>query len=207
MTFLHQHLETGSFRNTYTDTDSVCLATTSTRPTTPDMSIEAKYRAIFDPIVKPEMRDSWERKWKTWFVTTDLVEDIRLPGKLKGNPTYIFWYDKQIQEEFSFTKGQFVALAPKTYMAFNSDPNARDKMKCGTKGIPHSQKLCLEAFLSKLYSHNHHEVTIRSLRLNKDKVMSRITMIKSGLTDLVVKFPVADDMITCSPLCKNGKFL
>ena len=110
-------------------------------------------------------------------------------------------------EEFSFTRGQFVALAPKTYMAFNSDPNARERIKCGTKGIPHSQNLCLEAFLSKLYSHNHHEVTIRSLRLNKDKIMSRITMIKSGLTDLVVKFPVADDMITCTPLCKNGNFL
>ena len=84
MSFLHQHLQVGSFRNTYTDTDSVCLATTMTRPTTADMSIEDKYRAIFDPIIKPEMRDSWERNWKSWFVTTDQIEDIRFPGKLKG---------------------------------------------------------------------------------------------------------------------------
>ena len=100
-----------------------------------------------------------------------------------------------------------MALAPKTYMAFNSDPDAKENTKCGTKGIPHSANLCLDAFLSKLYSHNPHFVTLRSLRLNENKVMSRITMIKSGLTDLCVKFPIADDMITCTPLCKNGKFL
>ena len=84
MNFLHQHLKPGSFRNCYTDTDSVCLATTATGQVTAEMSIEAKYRAIFDPIVKPEMRDSWEQNWKSWFVTTDEVEDQRFPGKLKG---------------------------------------------------------------------------------------------------------------------------
>ena len=92
-------------------------------------------------------------------------------------------------------------------MAFNSDPEAEEKVKCGTKGIPHSQQLCLDAFLSKLYSHNHHQVTIKSLRLNNEKIMSRITMIKTGLTDLCIKFPISDDMITCSPLCKDGKIL
>lgn len=84
MNFLHQHLEPGSFRNCYTDTDSVCLATTSTGPVSDDMDIEAKYRAIFDNIVRPEMRESWEQNWKSWFVTTNEVEDQRFPGKLKG---------------------------------------------------------------------------------------------------------------------------
>ena len=83
MYFLKSHLIVGSFRNTYTDTDSVCLATTSSRKINSGMSIEEEYRAIFDPIVKPEMRDSWEKNWKSWFVTTKAVEDQRFPGKLK----------------------------------------------------------------------------------------------------------------------------
>ena len=41
-------------------------------------------RSIYDPIVRPEMRQSWELKWKSWFVTTDAVEDQRCPGKLKS---------------------------------------------------------------------------------------------------------------------------
>ena len=48
------------------------------------MTREEEYRAIFDPIVKPEMRDSWEKTWKSWFVTTSEVEDERFPGKLKS---------------------------------------------------------------------------------------------------------------------------
>ena len=206
MYFLRDHLEIGSFRNAYTDTDSCALATTRTLPIKPDMTIEQKYRAVFDPIVKPEMKESWEKTWKSWFVTTNVVEDVRYPGKLKG---LINWLLVKLffSEEFAFEKGVFCALAPKTYMAFNSDPNAKEKTKCGTKGIPHSENICLQAFLDKLYNHGSHSVTLRSLRLNNDKVMSRITMIKSGLSDLVVKFPVDDDMITCSPLVKDGQYL
>ena len=45
---------------------------------------ETQLRALFDPLVKPEMKDSWENCWKDWFVTTNTVEDLRKPGKLKG---------------------------------------------------------------------------------------------------------------------------
>ena len=48
---------------------------------------ETQLRALFDPLVKQEMRTSWEKQWKDWFVTTNAVEDLRKPGKLKG---YIF---------------------------------------------------------------------------------------------------------------------
>ena len=75
-------------------------------------------------------------------------------------------------------------------MAFNNEPNALnpDAVKCGTKGIPHNQNLELEAFLGKLYGHADHKVKLTALRLDKHKVMSRITQIKKGLTDLFVKF-------------------
>ena len=50
---------------------------------TEGMTPEEELRAVFDPIVKPEMRESWEAKWKSWFVTLATVEDERFPGKLK----------------------------------------------------------------------------------------------------------------------------
>ena len=45
---------------------------------------ETQLRSLFDPLVKPEKRQSWEKQWKSWFVTTDEVPDLRKPGKLKG---------------------------------------------------------------------------------------------------------------------------
>ena len=45
---------------------------------------ETQMRALFDPIVKPSMKNSWERNWKSWFVTTNTVIDKRTPGKMKG---------------------------------------------------------------------------------------------------------------------------
>ena len=39
---------------------------------------------MFEPIVKPEMKSSWDQQWENWFVTTDQTWDIRRPGKLKG---------------------------------------------------------------------------------------------------------------------------
>ena len=84
MVFLYDHLKKGSFRTAYADTDSMCLGLTRSKPLNANMSREEEYRAIFDPIVKPEMRDSWEKTWKSWFVTTSEVEDERFPGKLKS---------------------------------------------------------------------------------------------------------------------------
>ena len=193
MYFLQKHLKPGSFKNLYCDTDSCCLATTKSLPLVENMSIEQQRRAIFDPIIKPEMRDSWEMHWKSWFVVTDSVEDERFPGKLKF--------------EFGFTRGQFVALAPKTYMAYNADKSCDESVKLGTKGIPHSEQIDIEAFIDKLYAHGDHTVKLRSLRLDQNRVMSRIEQVKKGLTDIFVKFPVDEDMITCRPLKHDSKYL
>ena len=130
MYYLKDHLVAGSYRNAYCDTDSMCIATSKTLDFDSSMNLESQYRAIFDPIVRPEKRDSWEATWKSWFVTTTQVEDQRFPGKLKL--------------EFGFKKGQFVALAPKTYMAFNADDPKNTKS--GTKGIPHRKGYTLISF-------------------------------------------------------------
>ena len=125
MYYLKDHLIAGSYRNAYCDTDSMCIATSKTLDFDSSMDLESQYRAIFDPIVRPEMRDSWEATWKSWFVTTNAVEDQRFPGKLKL--------------EFSMNQGHFVALAPKTYMASSSEDT-----KFASKGIPHTVKLQIQ---------------------------------------------------------------
>ena len=83
MWFLFDHFEPGSFRSCYADTDSMAIATTKTLPFTDEMTIEEKYRCVFDPIIRPDKRESWERNWKNWFVTTNTIEDGLKPGKLK----------------------------------------------------------------------------------------------------------------------------
>ena len=84
MMFLYQHLKEGSFRPGYADTDSMCLGLSGSHQIPENADPEQYYRAIFDPIVKDEMRESWERQWKSWFVTTNEVSDQRMPGKLKS---------------------------------------------------------------------------------------------------------------------------
>ena len=104
MYFILDHLQPGSFRNAYADTDSICLGLSKSGPRSPDQNPEEYLRAIFDPLVVPEMRESWERNWKSWFVTTDEVLDQRTPGKLKGKAfqTYfIIWFTEFSPNYFS----------------------------------------------------------------------------------------------------------
>lgn len=125
MHFLHTHLVTGSYRTCYADTDSMCLALTAGLSFNKHDSLEKQLTSMFDPIIRPEMRESWETQWKQWFVTTDTVEDQRWPGKLKV--------------EFTIQKGHFVALCPKTYMAVDDTDT-----KMASKGIPHNVNLELQ---------------------------------------------------------------
>lgn len=61
---------------------------------------ETQLRALFDVLVKPEMKSSWERQWKDWFTTTDTVIDKRTPGKMKGiliNPRIVFEFTHNLR--------------------------------------------------------------------------------------------------------------
>ena len=73
MFFLHTHLKPNSFRNIYTDTDSITIATTRSLIPTNTTLVE-QYRCIFDPIVKPEMKSSWETNMSKWFVLTEEIQ-------------------------------------------------------------------------------------------------------------------------------------
>ena len=61
----------------------MAIATTRTGPITAEMTTLQRYSAVFDSIVRPEMRDSWNAKWRNWFCTLDTVEENLTPGKLK----------------------------------------------------------------------------------------------------------------------------
>ena len=61
--------------------------------------------------------------------------------------------------------------------------------------------------MNQLYGQESHFVTLRTLRLNKERNMSRFTTNKRGLNDIFLKFDVADDGITCAPLKKKSKIM
>ena len=111
-------------------------------------------------------------------------------------------------EEYCFYKGRFIALSPKCYFAVNEEEDdEKKKYKRGSKGIPHSEHLKMTNFVEQLYGKESHYVTLRTLRLNKQKKMSRFTIRKRGLNDMFMKFHVDEDAITCTPLTKKRKVL
>ena len=183
---------------------------------------ETSLRSLFDPIVKPSMKESWEATWKTWFVTTNEIWDIRKPGKLKGNFIQnihlnnfvqiiqmfkIFIWTKIIHlVEFAFRRGRFIALSSKCYYAFNTD---NENVKAGHKGVPYAeaQKFGLNDFESCLYDNVIPNVIARELRRNKKQQIIFSETFKKGLNPIFKKFRVQSDKISCLPLTRNGKIL
>ena len=130
--------------------------------------------------------------WGEWFVLSNDIEDEKCPGKLK--------------KEFLTQNGQMVCLAPKSYYAYCRDTEVS---KDGRKGIPSWANLKLCDFLDVLYNDNapKNMTEVRSLRLNKEKQMTRTTTRKSGLTGIHVKMAIQSDRVTCQPLQRNEEYL
>ena len=141
MFFLKDNLVPGTFTPCYADTDSMAVATCRTGELRAGMSPEEELRAVFDPILRPERRQHWYDNWSKWFVLTREVEDEKFPGRFKSKFQLKSITQKNIHHlaEFSFTKGEFIALAPKTYCSYDdeSDQKSTDMYKLGRKGIPH----------------------------------------------------------------------
>ena len=62
-------------------------------------------------------------------------------------------------------------------------------------------------FVAQLYGYESYYFHIRSLRLDRNRQMSRYKTRKRGLSDIFLKFDVADDGITCAPLKKKREIL
>ena len=144
------------------------------------------------PIVKDALLEEFKSVWGNWLVLSNAVRDEKCPGKLKT--------------EFFTQNGEMISLAPKSYYAKCFDT---DQVKDGRKGIPKWADLKLEAFYETLYNEKsvRHKAEVRSLRLNKEKKMTRTSMIKAGLTAIHVKLRVTDDKVSCEPLKIGNNFV
>ena len=111
-----------------------------------------------------------------------------------------------ILAEWETRDGTFVALGNKMYQGFDK---TRNNTKKSTKGIPHVNDFAMDTWLSVLLDSEFpkQSVTINSLRLNRNKEMSRMKMQRSSLNDVFLKMQVQSDKITCKPLMLNKKFL
>ena len=92
---------------------------------------------------------------------------------------------------------------------FSGYDDESETFKRSTKGIPHGVKYQMEQFIQVLFNENisQDRIEINSLRLNRDKQMSRMKIYKVGLSDIFIKMQVADDKISCSPLKKDNKYI
>ena len=108
--------------------------------------------------------------------------------------------------EFSFRKGRFIALSPKTYKAINTDT---DDIKAGHKGVSYveAKKLTIDHFRSCLYDGVIPNVIARELRKNKKQQIIYNETPKKALNPIFKKFRVQSDKISCLPLTRNGKIL
>ena len=111
-----------------------------------------------------------------------------------------------ISAEWETRCGTFVALGNKMYQGFDGKTG---EIKKSTKGIPHCNSFEMETWLSVLFDESFplQSVEINSLRLNRNKEMSRMQCQRSSLNDVFLKMQVNSDKVTCTPLMKNGQFL
>jgi hypothetical protein len=110
---------------------------------------------------------------------------------------------KLILVEWETSDGTFVALGNKMYQCFCRQKN---EVKKSTKGVPHNNNFATQMFIDVLLDETtpKQTVDIHSLRLNREKEISRISMTKTSLSDVFVKMRVEDDKITCRPLTRDG---
>lgn len=65
----------------------------------------------------------------------------------------------------------------------------------------------LEDFVSCLYNDTVQTCVNRGFKLNKQRRLTYYEQTKKALNNICLKFDVADDMITMSPLKRDGKVL
>ena len=101
--------------------------------------------------------------------------------------------------------GLFIALGNKMYQGSDTV----EGIKKSTKGIPHSNQFEMETWLDVLLNEAcpNQTVQIDSLRLNRKKEMSRMSVTRSALSDIFLKMQVNSDKVTCTPLKQYNEFL
>ena len=148
--------------------------------------------AIFFPIIQKGKMEEFKTEWKNWLCLSNEIEEEKRPGLLKV--------------EFLSTYGQMLSLCPKSYRAHCHNT---DQSKIGKKGIPLWFDIALAEYYDILYNDEAGKsvAEVSSLRLDKNKTMTRTSLRKNGLTGIHAKRGVQDDRISTEPLSVNGEFI
>ena len=89
--YIDDHLIPGSFHLTYSDTDSIGIALSNTNLEAYNAAtkLNEKIDALFNKIIKPEKKKSWQATYTNWFVVNESVENQLKPGLLKSKSDQI----------------------------------------------------------------------------------------------------------------------
>lgn len=158
--FLHVYVDDSDFCIIETDTDSLYLA----------ISADS-----FDSIIKPEMREQYEKEKYKWFVTNDY--DKRTPSLFK----------------VEYTGNAIVALNSKCYYC----KGTYDKLS--SKGCQRSNNLLFDDYKNVLLNGTNKMITNRGFRTRFNKICS-YECEKVGLTPFYFKRKVLSDGISTIPL-------
>ena len=174
---LIEYIDTNAIKILYTDTDSIFLA--MTKP--------------LNELVLPEKRDKWDSEiFDQWFVRDNTnIDQVREPGLFK--------------DEAVVTNGSFVALSSKCY---SLKDNIANESKQATKGVRNSDSLRHELFLKSLYEND--DVYTDQFRMNFARnhgTMAILNQRKRALNNIFTKLKVEDDLVTITPLKKDGLFI
>ena len=147
---------------------------------------------IFLPLVKTGKMEEFKEEWKNWLCLSNEIEHEKTPGLLKV--------------EFLTTNGEMISLCPKSYRAHCRDKN---DSKIGKKGVPLWFDIYLKDYYDILYNDDAEPsvAQVCSLRLDRDKIMSRTSTRKVGLSCIHAKRAVLDDRISTEPLSVDGEFI
>lgn len=133
-------------------------------------------------LVKPEMKDEFDKECHKWFADPAIPFTLRKPGLFKVE-----------------AKGTHMAcLAAKTYLLFNDHD---DKTKKSHKGLSHRlNKLTFDDFHAVLKSKQSSGGRNKGFRVRPDGKIWTYEQSKSGLPYLYIKRKVLEDGVSTKPL-------
>jgi hypothetical protein len=184
-----------------------------------EMDTDSLYLAIagetIEDIIKPEMREEYEKDKENWFGRTDTREhknfDKRTPGLFKvevsgvefvglSSKMYYVETDKQYREK---AQADYVFIQKKKFDR-NIDKNSPEVLKQGVKkfsakGIGRNNVLSLEFYKRALFEDKVFEVENKGLRYI-DGQMKKYEQKKRGLNYFYIKRRVDENRVNCHPL-------
>ena len=186
---IDKYIDRSDFQLMHMDTDSFYFA------------LSAK---TLDEIIKPEMREEWEKDKYNWFPSTS--KEPHPTFKIDGKPISMEKYTSRTPGLFKdeCTKDKEIALCSKMYCCASFEDDGKDKFT--SKGIQKSNDIKYKDFENVL-NKQEHTVTNNGFRTVDNKIKT-YKQIKKGLSDIYFKRRVLGDGSSTEPLdIKNNIFI